>query len=254
MKNILAVLIALAVSPFLRAETPPPKYGPPQAPHATPLSQDHAYFQDPGHSAPDFWALIPYYVPQLTECSCSVASVAAVVNAATRAGRPLAAADRNATHASLLEGVRSERWAERCGKKGVDGVPGLTLVQLRRITEEALALQGAAGCSVRSVEVTEATPEAREKWESALRANEKSSKNFMLVHFTQDTLTASEGGPYPHISPVGAYDATRRRVLVLDVDREYYEPYWVDPGKLLEAMAVKTPGLGHGGYLIVEVP
>ncbi len=254
MKNIAVILALSAAAPFLLAETPAPKYGPAKAPFATPLSQDHAYFQEPGHPAPDFWALIPYYVPQLTECSCSVASVAAVVNAATRAGRPLAASDRNATHGSLLEGIRSEQWAARCGKKGVDGVPGLTLAQLRRVTEEALALQGAPACSVRAVQVTEATPAARKDWEDALQASEKSGKDFILVHFTQDTLTVSEGGPYPHISPVGAYDAARRRVLVLDVDREYYEPYWVDPGKLLEAMAVKTPGLGHGGYVVVQVP
>src|SRR5262249_52787768 len=44
------------------------------------------------NEAPDFWALMPYYVHQATERSCSVASATMVVNAC-RAQADLAASD-----------------------------------------------------------------------------------------------------------------------------------------------------------------
>jgi hypothetical protein len=42
------------------------------------------------------------------------------------------------------------------------------------------------------------------------------------------------------------------RVLILDVDREYYGPYWVAVERLLIAVSASTPTYGHGGVLIVR--
>jgi hypothetical protein len=66
-------------------------------------------------------------------------------------------------------------------------------------------------------------------------------------------VTEAQGGPYPHISPIGAYDKTNERVLVMDVDREWYEPYWVSDERLLLAMSKKTERFGFGGYLWIRV-
>ncbi len=74
----------------------------------------------------------------------------------------------------------------------------------------------------------------------------------MLLHFAQDKVTGAAGGPYPHISPVGAYDKATRRVLILDIDRKWYEPYWAPDTVVLEAMAEKTSAFGHGGYIIIS--
>lgn len=74
----------------------------------------------------------------------------------------------------------------------------------------------------------------------------------ILIHFTQDPLTGASGGPYPHISPIAAYDAGTGRALVLDVDREYYEPYWVDAALIVKAMAARTAMYGHGGWIRVS--
>jgi hypothetical protein len=68
------------------AEQQAPKYGPAGAPRAVPLSKDHSFFA--AAPAPDFWALMPFYVGQINGAACSVASVAMIVNAAVRAGRP----------------------------------------------------------------------------------------------------------------------------------------------------------------------
>ena len=57
---------------------------------------------------------------------------------------------------------------------------------------------------------------------------------------------------YVHISPIGAYDKTHMRVLIMDVDREWYEPYWVSDERLLLAMSKKTEKYGFGGYLWIK--
>ena len=224
-----------------------PKYGP----AVVPLSRDHAYVQAQDHPAPDFWALMPYYVPQQNDYSCAVASVAAVVNALTRAGHPLIASDRNATHDSLLATVKTARWKERMQKGGVDGTAGVTLEQLAEIVTEAFRQQGLSPV-IDKVRVTTDDPATCALWRKTLVANERSADDLILIHFTQDTLTGAGGGPYPHISPVGAYDAGTGRVLVLDVDREWYEPYWVADTLVVRAMAATTPAFGSGGWLRIS--
>ena len=47
----------------------------------------------------------------------------------------------------------------------------------------------------------------------------------------------------------GAYDGKNRRVLILDVDRYWYSPYWVSDEDLLAAMNHKTKPLGAGGIV-----
>jgi Phytochelatin synthase len=50
----------------------------------------------------------------------------------------------------------------------------------------------------------------------------------------------------PHISPIGAYDRDARQVLIMDVDREWYVPYW-SPDRARRAWAARRrdrrPGL-----------
>lgn len=225
-----------------------PKYGS----SATPVSSDHTYFQQPGHPAPDYWALSPFYLPQRNEYDCSAAAVAAVVNALTRANRPLKETDRNASVASLLEAVTTARWAERVQKQGVDGQVGLSLEQLADVLKEALRLQGITAPRIETVRVTADDPATRAAWRKALAANEASADDIILIHFTQDTLTGAGGGPYPHISPIGAFDAVTDRALVMDVDREYYEPYWSPADMIAKAMAASTPQYGHGGWIRVR--
>jgi hypothetical protein len=98
-----------------------------------------------------------------------------------------------------------------------------------------------------------ATDDAQElrRLRDVLRANEANPDDSILLHFVQDELTSAPGGPFPHVSPVGAYDAVKGRVLIFDVDREWYEPYWVSDEDLLKAMARSTAAFGHGGFIRV---
>jgi hypothetical protein len=78
-----------------------------------------------------------------------------------------------------------------------------------------------------------------EQLRAVLDANERTDRDVVLVYYNQGVLTGSWDGP--HISPIGAYDADRHRVLIMDVDRQWYVPYWVSDAKLLEAMLQPAP-------------
>ena len=74
---LLIVLLAAAAchADRVRADDHKPKFGP----HATTILQSHQYLRT--HRAPDYWALSPYYVPQVTRASCSLATVTILLNA-----------------------------------------------------------------------------------------------------------------------------------------------------------------------------
>lgn len=230
----------------------PPKYGPAGAPYATPLWQSHEYFQSANHPAPDFWKLMTHYTGQDNGLSCSVAAVAIVMNAIARTQGDLKASDANFRQAKLLEEVRAGHWKERVTGSGWNGRVGLTLAELEEVAAAALKTYGIEGWAAQVRSFPKATPEALTELRALLEANEKSADDFVIIHFLQDRLTDDPGGPYAHISPVGAYDAASGRVLILDVDREYYGPYWVAAERLLDALSSRTPTYGHGGALIIR--
>ena len=72
---LVAALASIAGATAAPALDSKPKLGP----HAVPLQQSHAYLR--GHAAPDYWALSPFYVPQMTDSACSLASLSMLVNA-----------------------------------------------------------------------------------------------------------------------------------------------------------------------------
>jgi hypothetical protein len=71
--------------------------------------------------------------------------------------------------------------------------------------------------------------------------------NFNQKVFTDD----SEVG---HFAPVGAFDPEKSRVLILDPDREYYEPYWVSVNDFIDGMNTKdSSGDQYRGYLSITL-
>jgi hypothetical protein len=76
-----------------------------------------------------------------------------------------------------------------------------------------------------------------------LIANEASAKDALLGYFNQGVVTGDWDGP--HISLIGASDMKTDRVLILDVDQDWYIPYWTPASVLLEAM-LKPTSADHG--------
>ena len=248
MKIFFSIFLVLAAA----AQAESPKYSQVGGAEAVPLSLDNSYFRNPAVPAYDYWALASFYVPQVTGASCSAASVSMALNALLNVRRQRGDEEENISEGKLVEKVTGLRWKELVSKEGADGRHGLTLAQLAAASKEALAAYGAAELSVSSVAVSTQSAQALESFRKALAENEGNPQNIMLVHFTQDTLTGAPGGPYAHISPVGAYDAKTRRLLIFDVDRQWYEPYWAADTQVFKAMAVKTKPFGHGGYVVVK--
>lgn len=238
---IMLCLLCFAFSTAEAAESHP-KYGP----KAIPLMRDHHYFR--GADAKDFWSLMPFYASQMNEYSCSVASVATVFNAMAKRRDGVPDTEPNITQEMLLESVREVPLRALVSKQGFQGRHGLTLQELRTVTEQAARFHGFR------VQVTAHSFRNRSLAElrAILSANEEDPMDFLMVHFVQDDLTGARGGPYAHISPVGAYDAKSRRVLILDVDRDWYSPYWVPDEDLLKAMNHETKPYGSGGFIRIN--
>ncbi len=242
------LLVAFLVSLTAHAGESKPKYGPKSSPRATPVSKMNDYFRSKS-PAPDFWALVGYYVPQYTGASCSAASVAMVLNAA-RAKLEKTSDDKVVLQPELVEKVAAGNWKERV-TTGHQGKFGTSLEELAKLTEAAFKAYGFPKVSVRTVHVKDASEKSRTEVASALAENERSDRNFVIANFNQQAYT--DDADVGHISPVGAYDAKNKRVLIFDSDREYYEPYWVSLADFVAGMATgdKESGLNRG-FLVVE--
>jgi hypothetical protein len=234
------------------ADSPIPKYGPAGTPYATPLWQSHAYLQSSRNAAPDFWKLISHYDGQHNHYSCSVAAVAMVLNAIERTRADLRANDANFLQEKLIDDVKDAHWKEHVTGGGWKGRVGLALAELEEVVRGALKTYRIQDWTTSARSFKSAGSEDLAELLAILAANEASADDFVIIHFLQDKLTNDPGGPYGHISPIGAYDAASGRVLVLDVDHEYYSPYWVSTEQLLIALSASTPTYGHGGVLIVR--
>jgi glutathione-S-conjugate glycine hydrolase len=239
--RLLAAFLVLGSISVAVAQTPPPKYGP----HAIRLARAHDYVCR--HEAPDFWALMPYYLPQPNDSSCSAASIAMVVNA-LRAGQDLAADEELATVEGVVEKVGDAGWR----KAVAPGGEGVSLERLGRLAEAALKAYGRADVRVTLVPAA-AGEEFRRTLRAALIENERSAGDFILVNFQQNVFTGDPQGAIGHIAPLAAFDAERDRALVLDPDRRWYEPYWVSLDTLQAGMTVIDP-ISHQprGYIQIR--
>ena len=166
-----------------------------------------------------FGNLVSYYVPQHDERSCSVASVAMLVNA-VRAGRP--AKNDCVTPRELLSRVGRPDWISAVGPGG----DGVGLEELAGLVRHSLSVCGIKRSAVDCVHVRRASRRARSKARQALLEAACSPNHFIVVNFLQSLYTGNPAATVGHHAPVGGYDA-QRRVFILDPDSRWHEPYWV---------------------------
>lgn len=229
----LAATLMLAALPALSqegAEAPLPKLGP----DAVPVTADAGYLRS--HDAPDFWAFAPFIKPQFTTSACSIAAVTGALNGLR--GLPANAEDTVTTQQQMLELTGDPEWAE----VSAEGGDGVTFDQLVTFAGEALAASGMAQ-HLAVFHPEEASAETLAALRSMLIENEKSADDALLVYFNQGVVTGDWDGP--HVSVIGAYDAGADSVLILEVDQEWYVPYWTPAPVLLDAM-VRPTGPEHG--------
>jgi hypothetical protein len=225
-----SALVVLGSSTVLANETAP-KLGP----NAVPITQNNDYVRT--QSAPDFWAFSPFVKPQFTTSACSIASVTATLNGLL--GLPAAAEDTVLTQEALLEKTASSDWA-RVSAEGGDGV---TFAQLESFTADAIKALELDNFAVSSWKPQANDQATLDMLREMLAENEKSATDGLMVYFNQGVLTGDWDGP--HISLIGAYNAETDEVLILEVDQEWYIPYWSPVPMLLEAM-LRPTSAEHG--------
>ena len=80
-----------------------------------------------------------------------------------------------------------------------------------------------------------------------------SPQRYLLVNFSRATLSDDNTGG-GHFTPLAAYNGRADALLVMDVARYKYPPFWVDTDLLWQAMATTDTSSGrHRGYIVVEV-
>jgi hypothetical protein len=245
-KRALAAVLLLAASPATAQDASQPKFGP----AAVPIFQETAYLR--AAPAPDYWTLSAFYVPQQTSSDCSAAAVTMAVNALR--GLPPNADQEIVVEQALIELVGDATWT---GQVAEDG-PGVTFADFEHALRASLDSVDLDGAGIEAVQPTAAGADALADLRQALIENEASADNVMLVYFNQGVITGDWDGP--HISPIGAYDAENDRVLIMDVDRNWYVPYWTSSETLLAALVKpisEEHGVlagGTGGYVLATKP
>jgi hypothetical protein len=235
------VLVSIAV--FAADAVPGPKLVPP----TVRLFEDHRYLVN--HPSPDYWAISPYYVHQEKGAYCSVATAAMIVNAA-RVHEKLTAAAELATQEKLLDKLPAPRWRDSVNGKG----HGVALDEFGPILSEILKAYGMGVEKIETVHVDADDAATRKKVHDLLVQNEKSDRDFIAVNFLQSEYTGDPEGKVGHLSPVAAYDPKTRRVLIMDPDRQYYEPYWVTEDAFIKGMQTLDNSMKtHRGLIYIKL-
>jgi len=108
-------------------------------------------------------------------------------------------------------------WAEATAERGA-GVRWEEFERYLRLSLEAFKLNA----EVEILRPHDSSVSTLANLQRMLIENEASDRDIVLVYFNQGVLTGDWDGP--HISPIAAYDADHGRVLVMDVDRQWYIP------------------------------
>ncbi|WP_247893495.1 phytochelatin synthase family protein [Azospirillum endophyticum] len=198
-----------------------PKFGP----DAVPITRATDYVRSA--PAPDYWALSPYYVPQTTSASCSLASVTMMLNALR--GLPGLASERLVTARDVLNRLDDDHWRAATADDG----EGVSFGELITYVRRSLGAYG-IDADVEVWRPRDASPATLAELRRILAENERNADDIILLAFDQGTLTGDVG--VGHIAPLGAYDAATGRALVMDPDRAWYVPYWTSDARLLDAM------------------
>jgi hypothetical protein len=202
--------------------------------------------------------LFRHHVRQFHESSCSVASVACVVNTLLESQGRMP--KRPVTQQDLLDRVSAAHWKERMGPDGYRGRRGLPLPVLGQVVEASLRVFNIVHQGVEVVPATRA-PDKTGVFCRTLRRRlarfERTGDGIIIAHFDQGSLVQDLN--IPHISPVGGFDPDTGEVTILDVDTSQIYPYTVPFNRFYRAISTNYLhlfhlfGYGRGGYIYIKI-
>ena len=98
-----------------------------------------------------------------------------------------------------------------------------------------------------------ATARSAEQFRHVARHLLERPQRYLLVNFSRATLS-DDGQGGGHFSPLAAYNGKADDLLLMDVARYKYPPFWVDTDLLWQAMATTDTSSGrHRGFIVVEI-
>ncbi len=199
--------------------------------------------------------MLTFYLRQSNPYSCSVASVAIVLNtilARLNNFQVINPIDQE----QLLSKVRTANWRERVSVAGFYDKHGLSILQLGMVVKSALKAFEIPYKEVNTTPVhgkLKNLEKEKARLFSLLMKLSTDQNHYMIAHFTQGVYTGDWFGG--HISPVGSFDPDTRRALILDVDELTEAPYWVPFEIFFEGLLgeAKTIGPKEGGYVSITI-
>lgn len=204
---------------------------------ATPLSLSHKSLtttDDP------FWRLIPYYRAQETDASCSIASVTMIINALIPS-HTLNSETKLFTEQSLLQLSGSKLWKKAVSSNGKG-------MSLKGLNDEITSLLPKLGLANYSVSYREIVSESDASAFKKVLIKQMKGEGWIILNYDQGLVMGS--GSYGHFSPVASYSSQENKILVLDTDATWYEPYWVKFVTLINAMKTFDNDLKNArGYI-----
>ena len=193
-----------------------------------PLSRANGFFRN--NDAPDFWALMPYHTGQTTNSACSLATATILLNGMRR-NVPLGQGDPLLTGESILDRTADKAWKKATDEDG----GGVSLEQFASILRKAFKAHGFAAAGADAVYQSSNFASGELEFERDLIKDAGSARDFIILNFDQGYVM--DDVSVGHFAIVGAYDKATRRILILDPDRDWYEPYWAPIGKVYRSMA-----------------
>ncbi|MDD9302194.1 MAG: phytochelatin synthase [Desulfobacter sp.] len=201
--------------------------------------------------------LYRHHVKQFHDSSCSVASVASIIN--TLLEKRLGPGFTQVTQQNLLDQVTAAHWKERMGPQGYKGRRGLPLNVLGRVVAASLDAYGIFNAEVEVIKAKRGAPakEIQKRLGLVLEEFQVRDNCLVIAHFDQGSFIRELN--IPHISPVGQFDPQTRRVTILDVDPAQTRPYTLSFHTFYKGISTCYGGVfshfgyGRGGVVVVRL-
>ncbi len=182
-----------------------------------------------------YFAVQPFVDTQENLAFCGPASMAAVLNSLPQEARPVAPQLKPFPYFTQDTFFNQNTYAIKTREAALRS--GLTLQQMTAMFRQF----GVNADLFYSDQLTESS--FRDLITTALA----DPKKRLVVNFDRQALGQLGRG---HFSPIAAYDSATDSVLILDVAKFKYPPFWVSVGDLLKAMNTVDPDSGKSRGLI----